>query len=63
MPLPAGDREFGAESVPPSTAGQRRIDLEILSAEPALDRNLPKTGGAEQQFVLGVFNQGAARRR
>src|SRR5579883_895496 len=55
----ARDRKLVIAVIEQSPAQQSRLDLEIVAAEAALDRNLPKAGGTEQQVGISIRDQRA----
>ena len=58
-----GDRQFAVSIVFQTPAQYPGIDMKISPAEATFDGNLPKTCGAENQFVFRIFDQSTSSMR
>ncbi len=59
----AANRQLAVAVIQQPPAQQPDIDPKILAPQPALDRDLPQAGRAEQQLVFRRLDQGARLRR
>ena len=56
-----GDRKLNVTVVEQATTEDARLDAKVVAPEAGLDGDLPETGGAEEQLVVGIVQLPVAR--